>query len=1051
MEPRGGCFTFSCILWPWPFSLLLPLLLFSSRGLSASLSDARSADHLALLSFKSFVYDDPSKALASWNSSLHFCQWQGVRCHNRSGEPRVTALELVSLHLAGALSPSLANLTFLRRLDLSTNSLQGPIPQELGLLSHLRHLRLDNNSLDGTIPLSLFQNCSKLQTFNLRLNNLIGAVPRNLSDCLELQIIRLDNNGLEGEIPSDLGSLSKLSWLDLWSNSLAGSIPPQIGNLASLTLLSLAGNNLNGPIPAAIGNLSSLSQLVLSNSQLTGAIPATIGNLSSLTWLDLSNNSLAGAIPPEIGNLVHLGYLDLHINHLNGTIPSEIGNLVNLTALFLGGNQLSGTIPISLGHLQSLKTLILTSNKLEARNAAEWSFLDALTNCTRFAVLGIAYNNLGGMLPKSIANLSTTLIWLNLFDNQIYGSIPAEIGNLINLNTIGMWSNLLSGTIPASLGSLVRLETLKLGANKLVGEIPVTLGNLTRLSSLSLASNELYGSIPSTLGKCPLETLDLASNKLNGTVPKDIMFIPTFNKYLNVSHNSLSGFLPLEIGKLINIQTIDVSDNRLSGGVPSTISECEVLENLYMQGNLFQGSIPSSLNQLKGLQVLDLSSNNLSGQIPNFHNMTYLNLSYNNLDGEVPKVGVFSNASAFSVAGNNNLCGGVRELGLRPCPDQASKKKHLSGKLIAVILLAAGILCVIFLLSLFAARWWFHKSRTHSPVASCIKEQHRKVSFAELLRATDGFSPANLIGMGSFGSVYKGTMDWEDHKVVAVKVLNLLQRGASRSFTAECEALRNIRHRNLVKVLTSCSGVDFRGNDFKALVFELLPNGSLDKWLHPEADERGTSRTLSLIQRMNISIDVASALGYLHHHGPTPIVHCDLKPSNILLDHDMVAHVGDFGLARFLRRTVSKSFQRSTNSVTLKGSIGYAAPEYGMANKVSVQGDAYSFGILLLEMFTGKRPTDDSLEGLNLHQYVEMAVPEKVVEIIDPCLLSEEGETEAEADRTNPSTSEFSTRALECITSVLRVGILCSKESPKERMHMEHVIRELHDIRDAIL
>ncbi|CAL9767680.1 unnamed protein product [Musa acuminata subsp. burmannicoides] len=928
MEPRGGCFTFSCILWPWPFSLWLPLQLLSSGGLSASLSDASSADHLALLSFKSFVYDDPSKALASWNSSLHFCQWQGVRCHNRSGEPRVTALDLVSLHLAGALSPSLANLTFLRRLDLSTNSLQGPIPQELGLLSHLRHLRLDNNSLDGTIPLSLFQNCSKLQTFNLRLNNLIGAVPRNLSDCLELQIIRLDNNGLEGEIPSDLGSLSKLSWLDLWSNSLAGSIPPQIGNLASLTLLSLAGNNLNGPIPAAIGNLSSLSQLVLSNSQLAGAIPATIGNLSSLTWLDLSNNSLAGAIPPEIGNLVHLGYLDLHINHLNGTIPSEVGNLVNLTALFLGGNQLSGTIPISLGHLQSLYILILTSNKLEARNAAEWSFLDALTNCTRFAVLDTASNNLGGMLPKSIANLSTTLIWLNFYDNQIYGSIPAEIGNLINLNTIGMWSNLLSGTIPASLGSLVRLETLKLGANKLVGEIPVTLGNLTRLSSLSLASNELYGSIPSTLGKCPLETLDLASNKLNGTVPKDIMFIPTFNKYLNVSHNSLSGFLPLEIGKLINIQTIDVSDNRLSGGVPSTISECEVLENLYMQGNLFQGSIPSSLNQLKGLQVLDLSSNNLSRQIPNFHNMTYLNLSYNNLDGEVPKVGVFSNASAFSVAGNNNLCGGVRELGLRPCPDQASKKKHLSGKLIAVISLAAGILCVIFLLSLFAARRWFHKSRTHSPVASGIKEQHRKVSFAELLRATDGFSPANLIGMGSFGSVYKGTMDWEDHEVVAVKVLNLLQRGASRSFTAECEALRNIRHRNLVKVLTSCSGVDFRGNDFKALVFELLPNGSLDKWLHPEADERGTSRILSLIQRMNISIDVASALGYLHHHGPTPIVHCDLKPSNILLVHDMVAHVGDFGLARFLSTTVSKSFQRSTNSVTLKGSIGYAVPEH---------------------------------------------------------------------------------------------------------------------------
>ncbi|CAL9099786.1 unnamed protein product [Musa acuminata var. zebrina] len=1031
MERKRGRFFVFVRAPPPPTSFFLFLLvILSSAGLSASQFGTPTAefdtDRLALLSFKTLV-SDPSGALVSWgNSSLHFCRWRGVNCRNHDGEPRVTALVLESLRLKGKLSPSLANLTFLRRLRLGNNSLEGSIPQEFGFLSRLRSLNLSYNHLGGMIPTSLLQNCSELRIFSLSHNNLNGTIPRNLSNCLYLRVIDLGRNTLEGNIPSDIGSLPKLETVSIWDNLLEGSIPPEIGKLASLTGLHMRFNHLDGPIPAAIGNLSSLTQLDLSNNLLAGAIPAEIWNLTSLRGLLLWNNRLTGAIPSDIGNL-----------------------LEKVSAVFLQNNNLVGTIPNTLWSLRNLDALLLRHNHLEAKNAAEWSFLDALTNCTRLRILDLSINHLSGVLPKSVANLSKTLQWLKIHDNQIAGSIPTEIGNLSNLTVITMSSNLVDATVPAALGSLRRLIRMDLSENYLVGEIPATLGNLSRLTSLLLSSNELRGSIPPSLGKCPLDTLNLGFNKLSGGVPKEIFYILSLTILFDISHNSLTGSLPPEIGNLRNIQIVDVSSNRLSGEIPGTIARCEVLQYLHMQGNFFHGHIPSSFGQLKGLRVLDISSNDLWGRIPDFvgssRSMTYLNLSYNNLDGEMPTDGIFGNVSAFSVSGNINLCGGVPQLGLPSC---SSRKKTSSVKLIAIISVAGGICCVIFLISCFAARYRPCKSRTHYSVAARSKDQHRKVTFAELTKATDGFSPANLIGTGSFGSVYRGVVDWEDHKDVAVKVLNLQQRGASRSFVAECEALRNTRHRNLVKALTSCSGVDFGGNDFKALVFEFLPNGSLDEWLHPpERDEQGSSRRLSLMQRLNISIDVASALGYLHHHGRTPIVHCDVKPSNVLLDHDMVARLGDFGLARLLNKVAGKS---STNSVTLRGSVGYAAPEYGMGNKVSTEGDVYSYGTLLLEMFTGKRPTDDGFkEGLNLGRYVEVALSKRVVDIIDPYLSLQGGE--GEARHANPMANGLSTRAVECVASVLTVGVLCSKEAPKQRMHMEAVVRELHDIRDAFL
>uniref|UniRef100_A0A804JP42 Receptor kinase-like protein Xa21 n=1 Tax=Musa acuminata subsp. malaccensis TaxID=214687 RepID=A0A804JP42_MUSAM len=762
----------------------------------------------------------------------------------------------------------------------------------------------------------------------------------------------------------------------------------------------------------------------------------------------MAYNQMSGTLPPDIGStLPNLHFLDMASNRFVGQIPLSVANATLLRQIDLSRNNFSGRIPANLGNLPYLMQLSLGRNRLEARDALDWEFVSSLANCSLLKELRLAMNNLSGALPASIANLSTQLNTITLGRNQISGSFPSGIKNFVNLVTLAMNENLFTGSIPDFLGELADLGSLILYGNKFSGNIPASLGNLTALNELILFDNYLEGSIPVSLGKCQgLNTLDLAGNHLSGSIPMEVFSIESLSNYLDLSSNHLNGTLPMEVGRLRNTPFLSVSNNRLSGELPTSLGDCQVLQYLNLSNNFFQGSVPKSLSNLKGLEKLDLSSNDLSGSFPDFLAglpfLKLLNLSFNDLDGEVPVDKIFSNSSEFSVVGNHKLCGGISSLHLPSCSTQTSKKNRS-----LILKVTLPIVVLILLFALFMTCRYARKHKKNSPPAELTSDAPTKLSYLELMKATDDFSSENLIGVGSYGSVYRGVLG-DGKTLVAIKVLNLVQRGAFKAFVAECEALRSIRHRNLVKILTTCSSVDLRGNEFRAIVFEFMPNGSLESWLHPDTDKKLYSKRLGLLQRLDIAIDVAAALNYLHDHCETPIIHCDLKPSNVLLDGNMTARVGDFGLARFLSNGTNRYLSSSS---VIKGSIGYMAPEYGMGGQVSTHADVYSYGVLLLELFTGRRPTDDMFkDGLTLQNHVEEAFSKgaQVTGIADPSLFSDDKEGEDTSDlMVGMQASERITR---CLESVLVVGLRCAKDSPRERITIKDAANRIETIKSLL-
>lgn len=856
---------------------------------------ANGTDMLSLLDFKKEITDDPTGALSSWNSSVDLCTWNGITC-SRAHRGRVKSLNLTGQELVGKITSSLGNLTFLAYLDLSLNGFSGQIPP-LGRLKKLRVLNMSSNSLQGSIP-------------------------DTLTNCSDLLVLDLNTNMLTGEIPLRIDLLSNLAFLSLALNRVKGIIPPTISNITNLMVIDLTKNQLTGRIPENLGNVSSIYQLFLSANSLSGSIPTYVFEQPSLTHLDLGSNNFSGPLPYDMGDtLPSLEYLALGSNKFEGQIPASLGNALDLVIIDLPNNSFMGKIP-TFGKLSYLSSLNLGQNKLEAKDSQSWEFLGALSNCSNLRVLGLDSNQLGGAIPNSVGGLPTGILQLVLSKNKLTGVVPSSIGNLRGLTRLALGSNNLTGTIEQWIGNLEKLQELQLENNNFIGSIPPSIGNLKRLAILTLARNKFEGLIPPDLGKLQqLSQLNLSYNNFHGSIPKELFSVTVMTKCI-ISYNNLDGSIPPEVGKLIQLSELHLSSNGLTGEIPDSLGQCVGLQTIQMSQYFLTGSIPVSFTNLKSLNILNLSRNNLSGTIPvalTDLKLSQLDLSYNYFHGVVPKVGIFGNATAVSLNGNQGLCGGVLDLHMPPCP-VVSKRMKIEYYLIRVLIPVFGFVSLILLIYFVLIE---KKMAIRELPFSYSAEKFLKVSYKDIVEATGNFSESNMVGRGSYGSVYRGKLS-QVKMEVAVKVFDLEMRGAERSFLAECEALRGIRHRNLLPIITACSMLDNNGNAFKALIYEFMPNGNLDTWLHQRGDGKAPRR-LDLTQRISIIVNIADALDYLHHDSGRPIIHRDLKPSNILLDEDMNAYLGDFGIARFFANFRGMN-SGDSNSVAIKGTIGYIAP-----------------------------------------------------------------------------------------------------------------------------
>ncbi|XP_059431675.1 LRR receptor-like serine/threonine-protein kinase HSL2 [Corylus avellana] len=961
------------------FYTSLFLLLFSHAA--SQLNDHEQA---ILLNLKQH-WKNP-QPLNHWTpSNTSHCSWPEITCSTGGS---VTELYLINKDISGTVPPFICDLNNLIALDLSYNYMtSNEFPRALYSCSNLQYLNLSQNYFAGTLPDDIHR-MAQLRELNLGANSFSGNIPASIGQLTELRILQLFACPFNGSFPPEIGNLSNLERLELaYISGITTTLPLEFTKLKKLKYLWVAGSNLVVEIPDKIEEMAALEHLDLSRNNLSGNIPSGLFMPKNLSIVYLYKNKLGGEIPWAIEAL-NIAVLDLSENNLTGSIPDDFGRLTKLSGLALFCNQLSGKIPDSIGRLPGLINLKLFSNNFSGTLSPDFGRYSMLEE------FQVASNKLTGQLPEYLGD-NRRLTGVVAFDNNLSGELPKSLGSCNNLKILNVKNNRFSGSVPSGVWTLLNLSNLLLSNNSFTGELPERLS--LNLSRLEMSCNMFSGKIPAGVSSWKnLVHLDVGNNLLNGTIP-------------------------LELTALSHLSTLLLDQNRFSGSLPSNIISWKSLNMLNLSRNAISGQIPEGFCYLPRLTDLDLSENQLFGEIPpklGLLKLSSLNLSSNLLTGRIPSE--FENgAYASSFLNNPRLCANKPSLNIAECNSKTQNSSKTSSKLLAWII---GVPAAFLgLLASFHVIRIYRKRKQVSDLAWKLTSFQR-LNFTKF-DILSGLTENNVIGCGGSGKVYCVSINNPSRDCVAVKRIwsnKKLEHKLEKEFLAEVKILSSIRHSNIVKLLCCISS-----DNSKLLVYEYLENRSLDLWLNRKSRATTVSGSvhndvLDWPKRLKIAVGAAQGLSYMHHDCSPPIVHRDLKSSNILLDSEFNAKIADFGLAKILM----KEGESATMSDVV-GSYGYIAPEYAHTIRVNEKIDVYSFGVILLELTTGRKASEGD-EHTSLAEWAWRHFQEgnSIVDALDE-------EVKENTQHKNE------------MCCVFKLGIICTGTLPSTRPSMKEVLKIL--------
>ncbi|TKW37091.1 hypothetical protein SEVIR_1G025800v4 [Setaria viridis] len=888
---------------------------------------------------------DPCSASGNWINSDGFL-FSNVTCDcsfkNRT-ECHIISLELMRQNLSGVLPEEVVNLTYLRYLDLSRNFIQGPIPASWGDLP-VYNLSLQGNRISGTLPKEL------------------GRMPL-------LKSLQLEGNEIEGPIPPELGNISTLERFFISANNITGELPSTFSRLTNMTDFRVDGNRISGKIPSFIKNWQSVNRIDMQGTSMSGPIPPEISLLKNLTELRVTDLSGPSMKFPPLQNALHLTEVVLRNCSIYGEIPSYLGRMQYLKVLDISFNKLTGQVPANFGGMMALQYLYLTDNMLTGDLPA-WMLKNKASNKVN---MDISYNNFTGNPPSECqqANVNMVSSFSSSNDNSLQSCLRKNLPCMGKSHYSNLFINCGGKTVVVN-GVTYKDDSYQIGTSSFV---------------LSDDKKWAYSSTGDFVGNENADYIARNTSKLTMAYPElytEARLSPLSLKYYGLCMENGEYTVKLHFAEIVFTDDHTYSSNG------------KRVFDVFIQGAKVLGDF------------------NIKDEAGGAHRAITKTFAANITDNTL-EIHLYWGGKGTTAIPYRGVYGPL----ISAISVTQTRRNHHGVSIGVVIAIVIAVTCLVIILMFIAfyfkvfqrknakgkGRHSFYKGRKTNTSELQTRAQYF-FSMKEIESATRHFDPANKIGEGGFGPVYKGTLS--DGTTVAVKKLSSKSSQGNREFLNEIGIISALRHPNLVRLFGCC--ID---GDQLLLIYEFLENNSLGRALFEH------QLKLDWPTRYSICLGTAKGLFYLHEESTLKIVHRDIKPSNILLDEKLQPKISDFGLAKL-------NDDCGRVSTRIAGTVGYMAPEYATRGCLTRKADVYSYGVVALEIVSGMSNINSmsNEEYLHLLDWAERLKQQgKLLEMVDQRLGSEYSQEQA--------------------LRLLNIALLCTNTSPTQRPRMSSVVKML--------